>query len=172
MILKNSQFDYWDRNIKYKSKKKSIMLQRSGFVVMVLLLITSSTIVSAGEQMPIATNGDYIIQPINDAEKNTGDVRWVYDTITQGMIHWHQRTVSSHITSLNMDLNWDNPSNSLRLKIYSPDGHLFGPFYDGFDGAYDGRINLNIINSAGIAKGTWYCEVYGEQVEGTQSYYI
>ncbi len=80
--------------------------------------------------------------------------------------------MSSYITSLNVDLNWGNSGNSLRLKIYSPDGYTFGPYYDSFDGVNDGRINLNIINNNGIAQWTWYYEVYGNSVTGTQAYSI
>jgi len=148
------------------------MSKRLGFVAVVLLLIASSAVVSASEQVPVAANGDYIVEPVHDTDKNPIGVKWVYATITQGMTNWHMKTISSYITSLNVDLNWGNPSNSLRLKIYSPDGYTFGPYYDSFDGVNDGRINLNIINGAGIAKGNWYYEVYGHQVTGTQSYYI
>jgi len=80
-----------------------------------------------------------------------------------------------------VDLKWGNPSNSLRLTIYSPDGYVFGPYFDNADGVINGRINLNINNPNGIAKGTWYYEVYevyegyevyGYSVIGTQSYTI
>lgn len=67
---------------------------------------------------------------------------------------------------------WGSSSNSLRLKIYSPDGNTFGPYYDNFDGYYDGRINVNIINSNGLATGTWRYEVYGYSVSGSQNYSI
>ena len=79
----------------------------------------------------------------------------VYNSITQGKTNWESKTVSSYITTLNVNLNWGNPSNSLQLTIYSPDGYIFGPYYDNADGVTDGRINLNIQNSNGIAKGTW-----------------
>jgi hypothetical protein len=148
------------------------MSKRLGVVVMMLLLIASSAVVSASEQTTVVSNGGYHVEPVHDAGKNPVSIASVYSTITQGMTNWHQKTISGYITSLNVDLNWGNPSNSLRLKIYSPDGYTFGPYYDSFDGAYDGRINLNIINSAGIAQGTWYYEVYGNQVIGTQGYYI
>jgi len=35
-----------------------------------------------------------------------------------------------------------------------------------------GRINLDIYNPDGIAKGTWRYEVYGHSVVGTEDYYI
>jgi hypothetical protein len=88
------------------------------------------------------------------------------------MTNWETKPVSSYITTLNADLFWGNPSNSLQLMIYSPDGYVFGPFYDDSDGYHDGQIDLNIYNSNGIAEGTWYYEVYGYSVSGTQSYFI
>jgi hypothetical protein len=142
-------------------------------VLMVLALCASSAIVSAQENPELViTAGGYSIEP---AHFSGGDLKGplsVYGTISQGQTNWHAKSVSSVITTLNVDLNWGNPANSLQLKIYSPDGYTFGPFYDSYDGYYDGRINLNIINNNGIAKGTWYYEVYGASVSGTQDYYI
>jgi len=63
--------------------------------------------------------------------------------------------------TLNVDLNWGNSANSLQLTIYSPDNHVFGPYYDSDDGIIDGRINLDIYNPNGIAQGTWSYNVYG-----------
>ena len=92
----------------------------------------------------------------------------VSGSITQGITNWHTKVVSSTITSLNVNLYWGNPSNSLRLKVYSPDGYTFGPYYDSFDGYTDGRINFYINNPNGVAKGTWTYEVYGDRVTGTE----
>lgn len=92
--------------------------------------------------------------------------------VVQGQTCWHYNIVSGYYTSLNVDLNWGNPSNSLRLKVYSPDGHTFGPYYDSSDGSINGRINIYIRNSNGIAQGAWVYEVYGYSVSGTQSYTI
>jgi hypothetical protein len=148
------------------------MSKRLGVVAMMLLLIASFAVVSASEQGPAVSNGGYIVEPVHNTGMNPISIQSVYATITQGKTNWHTKTVSSYITSLNVNLNWGNPANSLRLKIYSPDGYTFGPYYDSFDGVNDGRINLNIINSNGIARGTWYYEVYGYHVTGTQAYSI
>jgi hypothetical protein len=99
-------------------------------------------------------------------------ILWVNAEITQGQTNWHTKDVSTFITSLNVDLNWGTPGNSLRLTIYSPDGYVFGPYFDISDGSINGRINRYINNPNGIAKGTWYYEVYGYSVSGTQSYSI
>jgi hypothetical protein len=147
------------------------MSKRLGLLVMMALLICASfAIVSAKEQQnSVTSNGGYIIVPshVIGIKPLT-----VYNSITQGKTNWEAKTVSSYITTLNVDLYWGNPSNSLQLTIYSPDGNTFGPYYDSSDGSTDGRINLNIQNSNGIAEGTWYYKVYGYSVTGTQSYSI
>jgi uncharacterized protein YfaP (DUF2135 family) len=148
------------------------MSNRLGVVAMMLLLIASFAVVSANEQGSIGSNGGYIINPMHSTGMNPMNIQTVTSTISQGMTNWHTKVISATITSLNVDLNWGNPSNSLQLTIFSPDGHTFGPYYDSFDGVNDGRINLNVINSAGIAKGTWYYAVYGDRVTGTQAYSI
>jgi hypothetical protein len=146
------------------------MSKRLGVVVMMLLLTTLFAVVSASEGSTVAHDGGYIIVPFHDNGKNSVGIMSVYATITQGKTNWHTKTVSSYITSLNVDLNWGTPSNSLRLKVYSPDGYTFGPYYDSFDGSTNGRINFYINNPNGVARGTWYYEVYGDRVTGTQSY--
>jgi len=134
---------------------------------MMLLLIASCAVVSANEQNTSVSNGGYTVVPVHSSGMHpmiaTG-------TIVQGMTNWHIKTVSSTITSLNVDLYWGNPSNSLRLKVYSPEGYVFGPYYDSFDGVMDGQINFYINNPGGITRGNWNYEVYGDHVTGTQTY--
>jgi len=103
-----------------------------------------------------------------------GDVgiRWIYDTITQGETNWHSKIVSTNINTLNVDLNWGDPTDSLRLKIYTPDGYVLGPYFDDDDDTTDGEIDLDIYNPNGITEGTWRYEVYGHSVVGTEDYYI
>jgi len=137
---------------------------------MMLLLIASFAVVSASENSTIVKDGDYVVEPGHNTDISSYGVRSVFATITQGATTWHTKSVSSFITSLNVDLNWGNPSNSLRLKVYSPDGYTFGPHYDSFDGSNNGRINFYINNANGIAQGTWYYEVYGDSITGTQTY--
>lgn len=136
---------------------------------MMLLVIASFAVVSAQEQNPAANIGGYTVVPVHDSGMHP---LIVSGSITQGMTNWHTKVVSSSITSLNVNLYWGNPANSLRLRVYSPDGYTFGPYYDSFDGANDGRINFYINNPNGIARGTWYYEVYGDRVTGTQTYSI
>lgn len=90
-------------------------------------------------------------------------------SITQGETHWYSTLVSSGRTAFYSGLNWGNPSNSLSLTIIAPDSSL-GPYYDSSDGAVDGRISLKIVKTAGLSPGTWWSDVYGYSVAGSQSY--
>jgi hypothetical protein len=159
----------WTENSSHYFENDNFMSKRLGLIMlMVLLVCASSTVVSASDQKDsVAVNGSYVVKA---AQGSDISAMTVSSTITQGTTNWHTKSVTSFITTLNVDLRWGNPSNSLRLKIYSPDGYVFGPYYDSFDGNTDGRINLNIVNANGIARGTWYYEVYGDQVAGTQAY--
>lgn len=148
------------------------MLKKIG-IATILLLFSASLVLAAMNEEKInnAKTGGYIVEPAKDAGGDVG-IQRVYATITQGQTNWHTKEVKDFITTLNVDLDWGNPINSLRLTIYSPDGYVFGPYFDNADGVIDGRINLNIRNPNGIAKGTWYYEVYGYSVVGTEDYYI
>lgn len=144
------------------------MSKRLGIVALVLLVLASCAVVSASELNSSAGNGNYTVVPLH----GSGLIHPMVSTgtISQGMTNWHTKVVSSSFTSLNVDLYWGKPSNSLRLKIYSPDGYSFGPYYDSFDGVTDGQIYFYINNPNGIAQGTWSYEVYGDRVTGTQTY--
>jgi hypothetical protein len=148
------------------------MSKRLGVIALMLLLIASCAVVSANEQTSDVKGDGTIIQPVTGAGVNTMSILSVSGTITQGVTKWQTKLVSSYITSMNVDLNWGNPSNSLQLRIYSPTGAIYGPFYDNYDGVNDGRINLNVINSAGVPQGTWSYEIYGYRVNGVQTYTI
>ena len=140
-------------------------------VLLVMLLLSASLAGIAVCEDETDTTGGYTVTPAKDTDGDAG-IRWVYDTITQGDTNWHSKIVSTNINTLNVDLNWGDTTDSLRLRIYTPDGYVLGPYFDNADGAVDGRINLDIYNPDGIAKGTWRYEVYGHSVVGTEDYYI
>ena len=137
--------------------------------MVVLMLCTTSAVVSAKE-LPLTVSGGYLVVPAH----NTTVMKplTVYDSITQGETNWEDQQVSSYTNTLNVDLDWGKTVNSLQLTVYSPDGYIFGPYYDNYDGVINGRINLYIENTDGIAEGTWYYKVYGYSVSGTQTYSI
>ena len=95
-----------------------------------------------------------------------------YGSISQGQYQWQSKTINYYTTSYTFDLYWGNTANSLRLRIFTPDGQVLGPYYDWSDGHTDGQVYFMIYCSTGLAQGTWYTEVYGDRVSGTQSYSI
>lgn len=112
----------------------------------------------------------YIVTPAGDTalEDKFVFVPMNVGTITQGETDWYSITVPAGKTELFLDLNWGDSSDSLRLRVYAPDAVL-GPYYDSYDGV-DGRIRVNIKNSAGLYPGRWDFEVYGDKVTGTEDY--
>ncbi|ATU08382.1 peptidase domain-containing protein [Methanohalophilus portucalensis] len=139
-------------------------MRKIGLLLMMLMLSVSF----AGAT--ISQDGEYTIVPVKSDSNITP--RWVSDTITQGETNWHGKSVSSYTTSLHIDLNWGDTSDSLRLKVYNPSNQLVGTFYDSSDGVIDGRINIEIRKSGGIDLGTWHYQVYGYHVTGIEDYYI
>lgn len=147
------------------------------FLAALLSLVAIATFVFATPALAVTSpagaipgDGGYIAVPAKSTSQ--GVMPMVSSSITQGQTNWHYRLVNYYTTSLNYDLNWGNSANSLRLRIYTPDGYVLGPYYDLSDGRTDGRINIDITKSGGVAQGTWYSEVYGDRVTGTQSYTI
>ncbi len=52
------------------------------------------------------------------------EINTVYDSVRQREADWFYEYVSS--SSFDVYLIWDNPSNSLTLTHYSPDGSVYG----------------------------------------------
>jgi hypothetical protein len=127
----------------------------------------------------IATDSDSVVtfngqitvaQPITN---NSTQADAMYnDAIASGETVYHDTTVNSSSTSLNIDLKWENPSDSMRLTIYTPDGHVLGPYYDSSDGKTDNAINLEIDNPSGVASGTWIFKVVDTGTTGKDEYYL
>ena len=138
--------------------------------LLVMLLLSASLAGAAVCEDETDATGGYTVTPAKDAGED--GIRWIYDTITQGETNWHSKIVSTNINTLNVDLDWGDTTDSLRLKIYTPDGYVLGPYFDDDDGATDGEIDLDIYNPNGITEGTWRYEVYGYSVVGTEDYYI
>jgi hypothetical protein len=92
-------------------------------------------------------------------------------SIKQGQTNWHNKYIGSGCPGYVADLNWGNGANSLRLRIYCADGSVKGPYYDNADGVVDGRIALYVYGANGyLPVGTFYHEVYGYRVTGTEDY--
>lgn len=90
--------------------------------------------------------------------------------ITRGQYLWCSKYIPS-CSGFYVDLNWGNTANSLQLTIYAPDGSIIGPCYDATDSRVDGRIYLYLAKQSGnVPAGTYYSQIYGYQVTGSQSY--
>lgn len=94
-----------------------------------------------------------------------------YDTITTGETDTFSQYVWPLTSSLMVDANWGDPSDSLSLTINAPDRTL-GPYYDSSDGiGDDGRILLRVSNPGGyLTMGTWKFSVYGSRVNDVEDY--
>lgn len=149
------------------------MLKKCGIVALLLLLIAPFTIGTVSAEKSKSGN-PYTITPVTDSSGGDISPAWVYDTITQYQTKYYSKYIGSGVYSMEVDLNWGNPSNSLRLTIYTPDGFTLGPFYDDADGVIDGRIHLGLTKNDGssLAQGTWYDKVYGYSVVGVEDFYI
>ncbi|MBP2132148.1 opacity protein-like surface antigen [Methanomicrobium sp. W14] len=154
-------------------KKLLIMLIATAMLVS---FAAAADVSAAGAQ---TSNDGYTVTFANPAQSlssagSLGDIHidTVQSTIEQGETQWPSSYVSGHYTSIYISLVWQDSSNSLRLKVYAPDGHTFGYYYDDSDGSHNGKIQLTISDPDGIPEGTWYYEVYGDSVSGTESYSI
>jgi hypothetical protein len=144
-------------------------------VISVCVLAMPVTAAKPGDSVSVAEPGGYIVTFYKVPSKTLSGMvspMAAYSSISQGGYNWHSRNVNYYTTSLDFVLNWGNPSNSLRLRLFTPDGYVLGPYYDSYDGSCDGQIGVRISRSNGVAQGTWSEEVYGYQVSGTQSYSI
>ncbi len=107
-----------------------------------------------------------------DVQQNDTSSPEYNNTITQGQTVYHQAQVASGQASMNIDLKWKNADDALSLSIYTPDGHILGPYTDTTDGKKDGRINIEVDNPSGVSGGTWSFKVTGANVTGKDEYYL
>jgi len=152
-----------------------MLLKKSTIVLVLLVLLVGVVAVSASavnvDNMKKSDTMGYVFKPVKSSDGGIQPMT-VSATITQGQTNWHTKTITGYCGGFLVDLNWGNPSNSLRLRIYTPDGAVLGPYYDNLDGRIDGRILGWLSRNGGVAQGTYYYEVYGDRVSGVQSYTI
>lgn len=134
-----------------------------------LLVIGMALSVPAVSAKIVEEKNGYIVTFGDDTIRLPEISRLSSASISQGQSHWYSTYVPTGKTSFFTDLYWGNPANSLSLSIFAPDA-IFGPYYDSSDGYIDGRINLRISRTSGIASGTWWSQIYGYSVSGVQSY--
>lgn len=137
--------------------------------IALLLVIGAALAVPVVSAKIVEEKDGYVVTPGDNTLRLPEISRLSSASISQGQTQWYSTSVSSGKTSFFADLYWGNPSNSLSLTIAAPDTTL-GPYYDSADGRIDGRVNLRIYKSGGLASGTWWSKVYGYRVSGVQSY--
>ena len=165
------------------------------FFLIIIILITPAQAVSAeatGEQLKVMnelegsdiTIGEYLqkawpqfYDELTDEQKervSRWKKGWPKDPvdIEENQINWHSQNITSYTTALNINLKWKNPSSNLSLKVYSPEGRSFGPFYDNFDGLTNGQIYFCIRKEGGLPMGEWWYAVEGEEINETQEYFF
>ncbi len=116
--------------------------------------------------VPVALLLLFLILPATSAAvvKNKISILTVHDSIAQGEANWYCKYVAS--PAFTVSLVWNNPSNSLTLTVFSPDGS-WTTFTDQSDGSKDGKIVVTIYDAT---SGYWFFEVYGAKVVGSQQY--
>ncbi|MDY0388394.1 MAG: hypothetical protein RBT65_14990 [Methanolobus sp.] len=148
------------------------MLKKIRLIFIIMMLFAGCAI---AEENNTKDKNPYKVTPLttkDDSQDDIVQIKTTFDSIAQGETNWHSEYIGSYITTLDVDLDWGDSSDSLKLTIYTADGHTLGPYYDSADGPIDGRIHLRIKNSNGIATGTWNYRVYGYSVSGTETYSI
>lgn len=142
---------------------------------LLIALIGSFIIICTASAQIIEEKNGYVVRSGYDVEETTEFLsmntltRSLY-SITDGEINYHSNYVSSGKNSITYDVDWDDSDNDLGLQVITPDGTYLGYYHDSFDGATDGRIYLQISNSAGLETGYWNGRVRGYSVSGTEYY--
>lgn len=99
-------------------------------------------------------------------------------SITDGETQWFSKNVTTNVTRLAVDLQWENPANiqnNLSITIYSPDRCVFGPFTEAeplYSNPQKMQIYTYISRPDGVADGEWWYCVKGVNIHGVQNYTI
>ncbi len=120
---------------------------------------------------PMSIEKDKELKALTIATGNIVSLKSI-QSVNKGKAKYYKVSVDSGIMSLEVDLNWGNKNNSLSLTITPPSGETLGTDHDNSDKKVDGRIHINIRDSAGgnLKQGAWMFKVYGELVSGTEDY--
>lgn len=134
-----------------------------------LLVVGAVLFVPTVSAKIVEEKNGYVVTPGTDTIRLPDIARFSSQSISQGQTQSYTTYVAPGKTSFFSDLYWGVPSNSLSLTITAP-GAVFGPYYDAADGRTDGRINLKISKTSGLASGSWMSGVFGYHVSDVQSY--
>jgi hypothetical protein len=91
--------------------------------------------------------------------------------ISQGQSRYHEATVPSGTTTLDLKLDWGNTQSKLSLTPYDPDGTKINTYYDDDDSdGINGKISIRISSKEGMESGVWKFKVKGVSVVGREDY--
>ncbi|MEA2034306.1 MAG: hypothetical protein U9N40_02260 [Euryarchaeota archaeon] len=93
-------------------------------------------------------------------------------SIEENKLNWHSQNITSYTTTLNLNLKWKDKTANLSLMVYSPEGDVLGPFFDGIDRKINGQTYFFIRKEGGLPMGEWWYAVKGEELNGTHNYYF
>jgi len=137
--------------------------------IVFLIVIGALLFAPAVSAKIVETKDGYVVSTVDTSSRLQSVIPISSASISQGQTQRYSSYIPNGKTAFTADLNWGAPSNSLSLTINAPDAAL-GPYYDAADGRTDGRINLRISKSGGLASGTWWSHIYGYSVTGSQGY--
>ena len=117
----------------------------------------------------------YVVEPWTDNTRSTCVNNLIptksINFITKGQTIVHSVNVGSGANYLEVDLNWGDKNDALKLSSYTPSASNLGTYRDNSDGSVNGRIHISISPSSGyMQQGTWQFKVYGEKVSGKEDY--
>ena len=137
--------------------------------IVFLIVIGALVFAPAVSAKIVETKDGYVVTTVDTSSRLPSFLPMSSASISQGKTQSYSAYIPNAKTAFTVDLNWGMHSNSLSLTINAPDTAL-GPYYDDADGKTDGRINLRISKSGGLASGTWWSHIYGYKVAGLQKY--
>ena len=119
-----------------------------------------------------------ILSSMVRAQRGSGSGIRSGTSISEGETHWFSKNVTSNVTRLAVDLQWENPQdieNNLSITIYSPDRCVFGPFTIAeplYANPQKMQIYSYISRPGGVAEGEWWYCVKGVKIHGVQNFTI
>ena len=139
------------------------------------IITTGNPVNSDKEVNSTSTKKEYIVEPWTDNHLSTSVNNLIptksINSIKKGQTIIHSVNVGSGAKSLEVDLNWGDKNDALKLSSYTPSASNLRTSRDSSDGSVNGRIHISISPSNGyMQQGTWKFKVYGEKVSGGEDY--
>jgi hypothetical protein len=117
-------------------------------------------------RMTSATDAVYSVHVVSVQKGVDLPVNYKTFSLTPSRSTFYKETVADGTRHKWLDLNWNNPLESLSVTAYPPDAVL-GPYTDNSDGKRDGRIFLDIGSETNVTPGNWYYMVQNSRPDPT-----